>query len=206
MWVQTDKVPYRNEQGEIIGVIVFAMDVTAREQAQEEVRTLNAELEHRVIERTTELEVANRQLHAEIAVRQRAEEDLAQRARDLDDVNRKLIEAERVKSEFFANVSHELRTPLTLILAPLESLLGGEQALLTEEVRRVLETMHNNAVRLLQMVTGLLDFSKLEARKVQINREPLEVVALTRSILTDFEPLMKQRGVAGRLDAEPAEG
>ena len=77
LWVQTDKVPYRNERGEIIGVIVFAMDVTEREHAQEEVRKLNAELEQRVSERTAQLEAANTHLQAEIAERKRAEAEVA---------------------------------------------------------------------------------------------------------------------------------
>ena len=117
----------------------------------------------------------------------------------LRQANEKLVEAERLKGEFLANVSHELRTPLTLILAPLESLLAGEAGPFSEAVQRNLETMHNNAVRLLQMVTGLLDFSKLEAGKIEVQREPTPIVAMTRSILEDFEPLMKQKGIMGRL-------
>ncbi|MGZ3317611.1 MAG: ATP-binding protein [Isosphaeraceae bacterium] len=117
----------------------------------------------------------------------------------LRQANEKLVEAERLKGEFLANVSHELRTPLTLILAPLESLLAGEVGPFSEAVQRNLETMHNNAVRLLQMVTGLLDFSKLEAGKIEVQREPTPIVAMTRSILEDFEPLMKQKGIVGRM-------
>src|SRR6202035_4893889 len=97
IWVQTDKVPYRNERGEIIGVIVFALDVTERQRAQEEVRKLNAELEQRVSDRTAQFEAANTQLQAEITERKGAEAELAQRARELDDTNKKLVEAERLK-------------------------------------------------------------------------------------------------------------
>jgi PAS domain S-box-containing protein len=190
-WVQTDKVPYRNENGEIIGVIVFAIDVTDRQQAQEEVRKLNAELEQRVVERTAQLEAAR--------------ESLAQRAGELDEVNKKLIESERLKSEFFANVSHDIRTPLTLTISPVESLLSGERGLLTEEQKQLLVTVHNNAVRLLHMVTGLLDFSRLEAGKIQVQREPTEIVAVTRAILADFAPLMEQKELECELDAEPQE-
>ena len=73
---------------------------------------------------------------------------------------------------FFANVSHELRTPLTLILSPLESLLGNSQ-LTDPSAQGALQTMHNNAIRLLQLVNGLLDFSKLEAGQVTVHREAL---------------------------------
>ena len=125
-------------------------------------------------------------LEQEIKERQRAQQRLAQK-------HRQLQEAERLKSEFFANVSHELRTPLTLILAPLESLLFGEREAHPEDQRRNLETVHNNAVRLLQMVAGLLDFSKLEAGTMEPNREPMDVVEVTRTIVADFNPAAKQR-------------
>ena len=205
LWVQTDKVPYRNDRGEIVGVIVFAMDVTERQRAQEEVRKLNAELEQRVRERTAQLEAANTRLQSEIAERGRAEAELADRARQLDKSNKRLVEAEQVKSAFFANVSHELRTPLTLILAPLESLLAEECGVVTEEQKSILVILHNNAVRLLQMVTGLLDFSKADAGRIEVKYEPTEVVALTRTILTDFAPLMQQKELKSNLTTDLAE-
>ena len=133
-----------------------------------------------------------------------AEAALVARARELDEINQKLVQAERIKDEFFANVSHELRTPLTLILAPLESLLAGEAGRMTSVQRKSLETMHNNSVRLYQMVTGILDFSKLEAGKMPVNREPTDVVALSRSIFEDFQPLMKRKNLASVIEVEPS--
>lgn len=104
-------------------------------------------------------------------------------------------ETERLKTEFMANVSHELRTPLTLALAPLESLIGGEYGPVLDRQSDALRSIHNNAVRLLQLVNGLLDFSKLEAGKVEVRRSALPLVALTRAILADFRPLARNRGV-----------
>lgn len=116
------------------------------------------------------------------------------RAQELQEVNKKLREAERIKSEFFANVSHELRTPLSLIIAPLETLLSDAKAI-AEDKLNLLLTINNNALRLLQMVNGLLDFSKLEAGKMQVNREPVDISILTNSVLNDFLPLMEQKGL-----------
>src|SRR5437763_2530445 len=92
--------------------------------------------------------------------------------RELETLNARLKELDKLKTQFFANVSHELRTPLTLILAPVESLLSGEAGEIGPKFRGYLETIHNNAVRLLQMVSGLLDFSTLEAEKIQAKRQP----------------------------------
>lgn len=63
-WLQTDKVPHRNEKGEITGVIGFAVDITERKQAEDEIRTLNATLERRVQERTRALAEANKELES----------------------------------------------------------------------------------------------------------------------------------------------
>ncbi len=143
-----------------------------------------------------ELERINVRLQAEIAERRKAEQELAEK-------HRLLQETERLKSEFFANVSHELRTPLTLILSPLESLLAREPAAGTPENRAVLQTTHNNAIRLLQMVNGLLDFSKLESGRFEVRREPVDLTRLTEVILKDFAPLLNQRGLACRFEPEP---
>lgn len=134
-----------------------------------------------------------RRMYSGIAYRRQIEDEVAKRAEELSKLNEKLIESERMKSEFVATVSHELRTPLTLILAPIESILAGDAGALTDEQTEHLKTMHNNTVRLLQLITGLLDFSRLEAGKIEMRPEPTDVVTLTKSILADFTPALKQK-------------
>lgn len=134
-----------------------------------------------------------RRMYSGIAYRRQIEDEVAKRAEELSKLNEKLIESERMKSEFVATVSHELRTPLTLILAPTESILAGDAGELTDEQTEHLKTMHNNTVRLLQLITGLLDFSRLEAGKIELRPEPTDIVSLTKSILADFAPALKQK-------------
>ncbi len=132
--------------------------------------------------------------------RQGAEKELSEHAHELALANKKLLDTERMKDDFFATVSHELRTPLTLVLTPLESLLMGDPKTITKAQREVFEIMHNNAIRLLQMVTGLLDFSKIEAGRMEIKREPTDIAAVTRSIISDFEAMLKHKKITSRLD------
>ena len=74
-----------------------------------------------------------------------------------------LAELDRAKTAFFSNVSHEFRTPLTLMLGPTEDALGSpEKALRGED----LETVHRNELRLLKLVNTLLDFTRIEAGRV----------------------------------------
>jgi signal transduction histidine kinase len=81
-----------------------------------------------------------------------------------------LAELDRVKTAFFSNVSHEFRTPLTLMLGPVEDLLASRR--LGDAERRELELVHRNALRLLRLVNTLLDFSRLEAGRLEASFEP----------------------------------
>lgn len=113
----------------------------------------------------------------------------------LAEANEKLHEIDRLKDNFFSNISHELRTPLTLILAPLESFLANDYGLLSDVQQKNLAAMHNNTIRLFQMVNSILDFAKISAKKIVVNREPLDIVLLTTSITQEFEPVIKQKQI-----------
>ncbi|MBI4425732.1 MAG: CHASE domain-containing protein [Elusimicrobia bacterium] len=121
-------------------------------------------------------------------------------ARGLAKSEAAIRETERLKTEFMANVSHELRTPLTLALAPLESLIGGEYGAMGRRQSDALGSIHNNVLRLLQLVTSLLDFSRLEAGKVEVQRSALPLVIVTRAVLADFHAFAESRGVAIGVD------
>ena len=83
-WVQTDKIPYRDDQGKIIGVIGFAVDITERQRAEEAIKRVHDELEERVKERTEELKQTVEQLQEEVMERHRAENILQARLRLLE--------------------------------------------------------------------------------------------------------------------------
>jgi PAS domain S-box-containing protein len=131
----------------------------------------------------------------DIDTQKKAVELAATQAHALTLANERLVHSEELKNEFFSNVSHEIRTPLTLLLAPLESLLAGDYGKVEASQRPLLEVSYNNALRLLQMVNGLLDFAKLEANKFEPHFESTNLVTLTRSILADFQPVMTARAI-----------
>ena len=88
------------------------------------------------------------------------------------------VEVDRLKSEFVATVSHELRTPMTSIKGFLDLLLMGVAGELDTEQRRYLNIVRQNTERLEMLVVDLLDLSRIEAGKVQLHFQPLEVAAL----------------------------
>ena len=143
-----------------------------------------------------------RQFASMAEARKVAEDDLESRAIELVNANEKMAESEKLKSEFFATVSHELRTPLTLILTPLESLLSDENNISKEKLEATLQVMHNNSIRLLQMITSLLDFSKFEAGKMKIQQESINIVELTQTILNDFKPTFSRKEIKHSFNAD----
>src|SRR5947209_6308221 len=106
---------------------------------------------------------------------------------DLEKANERLRELDRLKSEFFANVSHELRTPLTLILAPASSLSREPNGRLESGQRTLVETIHRNATRLLQLINDLLLLAKLESGEPRIDRVPVDVESSLRRIADEAQ-------------------
>src|SRR6185436_15272939 len=105
-----------------------------------------------------------------------------------------LAEIDRAKTAFFSNVSHELRTPLTLILGPARDALGRSGTLATEDVERW-RLVHRNGLRLLKLVNTLLDFSRIEAGRVQASYEPTDLASLTRDLASVFRSAIESAGL-----------
>jgi signal transduction histidine kinase/DNA-binding response OmpR family regulator len=104
-----------------------------------------------------------------------------------------LAEIDRAKTTFFSNISHEFRTPLTLLLGPVAE--AARNAGVPAAVRAELEIAHRNAVRLLKLVNSLLDFSRIEAGRVQACYEPTDLAALTRDLASTFRSAMERAGL-----------
>ncbi|RKG85689.1 hybrid sensor histidine kinase/response regulator [Corallococcus terminator] len=133
-------------------------------------------------------------LGAQVAValrNARAYEEERQRAEQL-------AELDRAKTAFFHNISHEFRTPLTLMLGPLEDVLAGGP--LTEAARHELEVVHRNAGRLLRLVNTLLDFSRLEAGRIDSSFEPTDLSAFTQDLASHFRSAVERTGLVFTVD------
>jgi PAS domain S-box-containing protein len=109
-----------------------------------------------------------------------------------------LAEIDRAKTAFFSNVSHEFRTPLTLILGPIEDALG-RGALDGENLKAV----HRSALRLLRLVNSLLDFSRIEAGRLQASLEPTDLPLLTSGLAGSFQSLVETAGLTLVVDCPP---
>lgn len=142
------KSPWRNEHGEIIGVVGSGINITERKKLEAQLRQLA--------------------------------EDLAT--------------ANRNKSQFLNMLSHELRNPLAAIVASLDLLThihaGNEKAL------RATRVLKRQAGHLTQLVDDLLDVTRITTNKIQLKREPVNLVELIRRTISDFKPLYAEKSVA----------
>ncbi|MEI7473241.1 MAG: ATP-binding protein [bacterium] len=103
-------------------------------------------------------------------------ENIAEKAKAYETIkiqNEKILEADRVKNEFLANMSHELRTPLNAIIGFSEALSLEIFGVLNEKQSEYINDIHSSGVHLLGMINDLLDLSKLEAKKIYLNRKNL---------------------------------
>lgn len=106
--------------------------------------------------------------------------------------NAKLMELDKLKSDFLANVTHELRTPLTLIMGPLENILHDINSI-PEKHRENLLRMQRNSNRLYGLVNDVLDFFKLEAGKVNVQKHLVDLNKQIDQIVFDAQGLAHDR-------------
>ncbi len=110
-----------------------------------------------------------------------------------------LAELDRAKTTFFSNVSHEFRTPLTLIMGPVEELRARLDP--ADEVAAAeLEVIHRNGLRLGKLVNTLLDFSRIEAGRMQASFEPVDLGAFTAELASVFESAIERAGMRYEVD------
>ena len=142
-------------------------DVSARQLAEQEIRTVNATLEQRVKERTTELEAA----------KERAES------------------ADRLKSEFLANMSHELRTPLNGVLGFAEVLIDEKPGPLNAKQKEYLTDIHFSGSHLLELINDILDLAKVEAGQTELSISTFPVRTTINRVCTVMQGIANKKRV-----------
>jgi len=172
---------------------------TTNELLEEQSRALEISqesLEHRQIE----LERINTELEDRTVTLETQRAELRQSEATLQAHARQLEQASRYKSEFLANMSHELRTPLnsTLIMARLlaENRMGNLNA---EQVRYA-ETIESAGKDLLTLINDILDLSKIEAGKVEVQPQRVDLPGLMERLRRNFEPMAQERGLVFRTE------
>lgn len=143
-------------------------------------------LEQRVLERTMDLESANARLTAEIDQRRKTELELIEAKHVAD-------EASKAKSQFLANMSHEIRTPMNGVIGMTELLLA--QGRLDDKQRRFAQTIRQSADALMVVIDDILDISKIEAGKVQLEHIDFDLPEMVAQIVELHRPKASAKGL-----------
>ena len=110
---------------------------------------------------------------------------------ELSETNAELMQASRLKSQFLASMSHELRTPLNSIIGFSKVLLNRFDGELTERQETYIRSVHNSGAHLLQLINGILDFSRIEAGKLEMISEEVDLHELIDECIESSMPLAR---------------
>ena len=159
---------------------------------QEELKVSNEELE----QQTQKLEQQKREMIKNNERLRKANFEIEEKAKELQIAN-------KYKSEFLANMSHELRTPLNSILV-LSQLLENKKdnEPLTEKQLEYAKTIHSSGENLLRLINDILDLSKVEAGKMDINFEKVNLIELVEDIRRLFSPIALQKSLDLKIEIE----
>jgi PAS domain S-box-containing protein len=114
-----------------------------------------------------------------------------------------LAKLDELKTQFFANISHEFRTPLTLMLGPIEDALADLEEPLGPRQRERATTVQRNGLRLQKLVNALLDFSRVEAGRIQAVYQPTDLASLTHDLASSFRSACDKAGLDLTIETQP---
>ena len=195
-WVRTDKIPYRRDTGEIVGVIVFAVDISERVRAEEALQRAHNELERRVDERTGQLAATVEMLQTEMVERQRAEERVRQQQAELAHVLRL-----RTVEGMAAQLAHEINQPLAAIVNFARGLARRLSCpeLDVASAQGATDQISREALRAAEVVQRLRAFLRKDAPR----RELCDARDVVREAASLIDDEARRAGVALHLDLDP---
>jgi PAS domain S-box-containing protein len=199
-YIQQVVFPIRTDQGWRLGTI--CRDITERKQAdlliqaqQEQLEAQNEQLmgqnEELIAQgqALAQVEIDLRQLNTDL------EQRVVDRTQELSLANAALVRAARMKDEFLASMSHELRTPLTGILGLSEALHMGIYGALSDRQLDTVDTIYESGQHLLDLINDILDVSKIEAGKVELQLAPVPVSEVCQASLQFVRQMAQKKNL-----------
>ena len=173
---------------------------------QEELKTANTELEmqmrrvqeseERLKVQQEEMEITNRELESKNELLERQKDEMEQARRDIAAQAEEVALASRYKSEFLANMSHELRTPLNSLLLLARSLRDNQEGNLNQDQIESAGIIFDSGSDLLNLINEILDLSRIEAGRMELHLERVEVAGLGETVRAQFEHMAHDQGLS----------
>jgi len=116
--------------------------------------------------------------------------------------NEKVHELENLKSQFFTNISHEFRTPITLIMLPLKELISNGKKMSWSVMKEQFTIMCRSSERLLRLVNQVLNFNKIEAGRLNLDKKDCDIIGFLQNIVESFAPMAAEKHIVLSLDSQ----
>jgi signal transduction histidine kinase/HAMP domain-containing protein len=162
-------------------------------EQQEELQQVNEELEEKaslLAEQNAKVEQKNREVEsARVALEEKAEQ---------------LSVSSQYKNEFLANMSHELRTPLNSLLILAKLLTENKDQNLSKKQVEFAQTIYSSGTDLLNLINDILDLSKVEAGKMEVNQSDVSMGEIRDFVQRTFKPVAEQKNLDFVIDIDPA--
>ena len=140
-------------------------------------------------------------MEREEKTKQQLIEEIENLYQELDRRSGELKKLDDMKSDFVSHVSHELRTPLTPIRESVSLIYDGVLGEINEKQKRALFIGLRNIDRLTRLINSLLDMSKLEAGKFEIDKEQINIVELAEGVIETFLAQAKNKGLTLKINS-----
>lgn len=177
-------------------------EITRRRLSEELLKKSNETLETQFRERTETLGKANEELRSSCDKLMHQKKIMISLLSDLDEtrqklrkVNQELVKVSELKSEFVSHVSHELRAPLSIMKEGVSLILDKIPGPINDAQEKIIFAVKSNIDRLARLINNLLDISKIEAEKIELKKESVDISKLIEQVLLSFNLLVKEKGI-----------